>query len=75
LGVRNEIEGEGILRVIEIEGADLQPCGGTRGADRVDPAAAMREGAPGLAPGVFVWRAGRRAAQTAVQLAVKELGL
>ena len=29
LGVRKEIEREGILRAIEIEGADLQPCGGT----------------------------------------------
>src|SRR5579859_1070888 len=29
LGVRKEVEREGILRVIEIEGADLQPCGGT----------------------------------------------
>jgi alanyl-tRNA synthetase len=28
-GVRKEIERDGILRVIEIEGADLQPCGGT----------------------------------------------
>ncbi|MGB7439344.1 MAG: DHHA1 domain-containing protein [Candidatus Acidiferrum sp.] len=28
-GVRKEVEREGILRVIEIEGADLQPCGGT----------------------------------------------
>jgi len=29
LGVRKEVEREGILRVIEIEGADWQPCGGT----------------------------------------------
>ncbi len=29
LGVRKEVERAGILRVIEIEGADLQPCGGT----------------------------------------------
>lgn len=29
LGVRKHIEREGILRVIEIAGADLQPCGGT----------------------------------------------
>jgi len=29
LGVRKEVEREGILRVIEIEGTDLQPCGGT----------------------------------------------
>ena len=29
LGVRKEVERQGILRVIEIEGADLQPCGGT----------------------------------------------
>jgi len=29
LGVRKEVEREGVLRVIEIEGADLQPCGGT----------------------------------------------
>jgi alanyl-tRNA synthetase len=29
LGVRKEIEREGILRAIEIESADLQPCGGT----------------------------------------------
>ena len=29
LGVRKEVEREGILRVIEIEGADFQPCGGT----------------------------------------------
>ena len=29
LGVRKEVEREGTLRVIEIEGADLQPCGGT----------------------------------------------
>jgi alanyl-tRNA synthetase len=29
LGVRKEVEREGILRVMEIEGADLQPCGGT----------------------------------------------
>jgi len=29
LGVRKEVEREGILRAIEIEGADLQPCGGT----------------------------------------------
>jgi len=28
LGVRKEVEREGILRAIEIEGADLQPCGG-----------------------------------------------
>lgn len=28
-GVRKEVEREGILRAIEIEGADLQPCGGT----------------------------------------------
>ena len=28
-GVRKEIDREGILRAIEIEGADLQPCGGT----------------------------------------------
>lgn len=29
LGVRKEVEREGVLRAIEIEGADLQPCGGT----------------------------------------------
>ena len=29
LGVRKEVEREGILRAIEIEGMDLQPCGGT----------------------------------------------
>lgn len=29
LGVRKEVQREGILRAIEIEGADLQPCGGT----------------------------------------------
>jgi alanyl-tRNA synthetase len=29
LGVRKEVEREGILRAIEIETADLQPCGGT----------------------------------------------
>ena len=29
LGVRKEVEREGILRAMEIEGADLQPCGGT----------------------------------------------
>ena len=29
LGVRKEVERSGILRAIEIEGADLQPCGGT----------------------------------------------
>jgi alanyl-tRNA synthetase len=29
LGVRKEVEREGMLRAIEIEGADLQPCGGT----------------------------------------------
>ncbi len=29
LGVRKEVGREGILRAIEIEGADLQPCGGT----------------------------------------------
>jgi alanyl-tRNA synthetase len=29
LGVRKEVERQGILRAIEIEGADLQPCGGT----------------------------------------------
>lgn len=29
LGVRREVEREGVLRAIEIEGADLQPCGGT----------------------------------------------
>jgi alanyl-tRNA synthetase len=29
LGVRKEVHREGILRAIEIEGADLQPCGGT----------------------------------------------
>ena len=29
LGVRKEVERDGILRVIEIESADLQPCGGT----------------------------------------------
>jgi alanyl-tRNA synthetase len=29
LGVRMEVERSGILRAIEIEGADLQPCGGT----------------------------------------------
>jgi alanyl-tRNA synthetase len=28
-GVRKEVKREGILRAIEIEGADLQPCGGT----------------------------------------------
>lgn len=28
-GVRKEVERGGILRAIEIEGADLQPCGGT----------------------------------------------
>src|SRR5256884_7089564 len=28
-GVRKEVNREGILRAIEIEGADLQPCGGT----------------------------------------------
>jgi alanyl-tRNA synthetase len=28
-GVRKEVAREGILRAIEIEGADLQPCGGT----------------------------------------------
>lgn len=28
-GVRKEVDREGVLRVIEIEGADLQPCGGT----------------------------------------------
>ncbi|MGC2674153.1 MAG: DHHA1 domain-containing protein [Candidatus Acidiferrum sp.] len=29
IGVRKKIERAGILRAIEIEGADLQPCGGT----------------------------------------------
>jgi alanyl-tRNA synthetase len=29
LGVRKEVQRGGILRAIEIEGADLQPCGGT----------------------------------------------
>src|SRR5271157_241875 len=29
LGVRKEVEREGILRAIEIQGVDLQPCGGT----------------------------------------------
>jgi len=29
LGVRKKVEREGILRAIEIEGVDLQPCGGT----------------------------------------------
>jgi alanyl-tRNA synthetase len=29
LGVRKEVDREGILRFIEIESADLQPCGGT----------------------------------------------
>jgi alanyl-tRNA synthetase len=29
LGARKEVEREGILRAIEIEAADLQPCGGT----------------------------------------------
>jgi alanyl-tRNA synthetase len=29
LGVRKEVERTGILRAIEIEGTDLQPCGGT----------------------------------------------
>jgi len=29
LGVRKEVEREGILRAIEIEGVELQPCGGT----------------------------------------------
>lgn len=29
IGVRKEVEREGILRAIEIEAADLQPCGGT----------------------------------------------
>jgi alanyl-tRNA synthetase len=29
LGVRKEVERSGILRAIEIEGVDLQPCGGT----------------------------------------------
>ena len=29
LGVRKEVQREGILRAVEIEGVDLQPCGGT----------------------------------------------
>jgi len=29
LGVRKEVDRSGILRAVEIEGADLQPCGGT----------------------------------------------
>ena len=29
LGVRKEVDRQGILRAIEIEGTDLQPCGGT----------------------------------------------
>ena len=29
LGVRKEVQRSGILRAIEIEGADVQPCGGT----------------------------------------------
>jgi alanyl-tRNA synthetase len=29
IGVRKEVDRSGILRAIEIEGADLQPCGGT----------------------------------------------
>ena len=29
LGVRKEVQREGLLRAIEIESADLQPCGGT----------------------------------------------
>jgi alanyl-tRNA synthetase len=29
IGVRKQVEREGILRAIEIESADLQPCGGT----------------------------------------------
>ncbi|HKW65255.1 MAG TPA: DHHA1 domain-containing protein [Candidatus Acidoferrum sp.] len=29
LGVRKEVEREGILRAVEIEGVELQPCGGT----------------------------------------------
>jgi len=28
-GVRKEVDREGVLRAIEIQGADLQPCGGT----------------------------------------------
>jgi len=29
MGVRKEVQRDGILRAIEIEGADVQPCGGT----------------------------------------------
>jgi alanyl-tRNA synthetase len=29
MGVRKEVDRQGILRAIEIEGADLQPCGRT----------------------------------------------
>jgi alanyl-tRNA synthetase len=29
MGVRKQVERSGVLRAIEIEGADLQPCGGT----------------------------------------------
>ncbi|HVB98910.1 MAG TPA: DHHA1 domain-containing protein [Candidatus Dormibacteraeota bacterium] len=32
LGVRKAVEREGTLRIIEIEGFDLQPCGGTHAA-------------------------------------------
>jgi len=33
LGVRKKVEREGKLRALEIEGVDLQPCGGTHVAD------------------------------------------
>jgi alanyl-tRNA synthetase len=36
LGVRKEVDRAGILRAIEIEGADLQPCGGTHVKMRQD---------------------------------------
>ncbi|HVB32884.1 MAG TPA: DHHA1 domain-containing protein [Patescibacteria group bacterium] len=32
LGVRKKVEREGALRIVEIEGFDLQPCGGTHAA-------------------------------------------
>jgi len=67
LGVRKEVEREGLLRAIEIEGADLQPCGGTHvkshGTDWDDSGAGLRQGRDRT--GGWSLYAGRRAEQFA----------
>jgi alanyl-tRNA synthetase len=81
MGVRKEVQRAGILRAIEIEGADLQPCGGTHVKSTAQIGIILVRGSTKMRQD---WRVefvcGRRAARVArhdfqvLQRAAEELG-